>query len=190
MLCKQLFFTFSLYNLLLIVFCLALSLLSQDLEVFDKVCFPPVPVTFLGRPSCPLCLRVQDSWHLQHETWISCLPERQVCSALLHRAFTGCLEISPELARKLSLQSVLLVRLSCSKFHQRLLLGFTFLCFRIHLERKHELLDLALSMQSLSFLLWMGMSVNCNLSEVVYPSLLAVSADKRGAENCLHSRSA
>ncbi|XP_039910138.1 CST complex subunit CTC1 [Hirundo rustica] len=50
----------------------------SDLEVFDKLYFPPVPATFLSRPSCPLCLPVQDSWHLQHETWISCLPERQL----------------------------------------------------------------------------------------------------------------
>ncbi|RMC07649.1 hypothetical protein DUI87_17126 [Hirundo rustica rustica] len=50
---------------------------QEDLEVFDKLYFPPVPATFLSRPSCPLCLPVQDSWHLQHETWISCLPERQ-----------------------------------------------------------------------------------------------------------------
>ncbi|XP_062371498.1 CST complex subunit CTC1 isoform X2 [Cinclus cinclus] len=50
----------------------------SDLEVFDKLCFPPVPATFLSRPSSPLCLLVQDSWHLEHETWISCLPERQL----------------------------------------------------------------------------------------------------------------
>ncbi|XP_014108757.1 PREDICTED: CST complex subunit CTC1 [Pseudopodoces humilis] len=50
----------------------------SDLEVFDKLYFSPVPATFPGRPSCPLCLPVQDSWHLQHETWISCLPERQL----------------------------------------------------------------------------------------------------------------
>ncbi|XP_048150530.1 CST complex subunit CTC1 isoform X1 [Corvus hawaiiensis] len=50
----------------------------SDLEVFDKLCFPPVPATFPNRPSCPLCLPVQDSWYLQHETWISCLPECQL----------------------------------------------------------------------------------------------------------------
>ncbi|XP_063250092.1 CST complex subunit CTC1 isoform X2 [Prinia subflava] len=43
----------------------------SDLEVFDKLYFPPVP-------SCLLCLPVQDSWHLEHETWISCLPEHQL----------------------------------------------------------------------------------------------------------------
>uniref|UniRef100_G1NN75 CST complex subunit CTC1 n=1 Tax=Meleagris gallopavo TaxID=9103 RepID=G1NN75_MELGA len=43
----------------------------SDLEVFDKLSFPPVPAEFLGRPSCPLCLPVQDNWHLQHETWFS-----------------------------------------------------------------------------------------------------------------------
>lgn len=52
----------------------------SDLEVFDKLFFPPVPATFLSRSSCPLCLPVQDSWHLQHETWISCLPERQLAA--------------------------------------------------------------------------------------------------------------
>ncbi|XP_014744360.1 PREDICTED: CST complex subunit CTC1 [Sturnus vulgaris] len=52
----------------------------SDLEVFDKLSFPPVPATFLSRSSCPLCLPVQDSWHLQHETWISCLPERQLAA--------------------------------------------------------------------------------------------------------------
>ncbi|XP_059694085.1 CST complex subunit CTC1 [Haemorhous mexicanus] len=50
----------------------------SDLEVFYKLCSPPVPATFLSRPSCPLCVLVQDSWHLQHETWISCLPEHQL----------------------------------------------------------------------------------------------------------------
>lgn len=121
--CSSLFPYITFISFLLIVFCFALSLLSpQDLEVFDKLCFPPVPAMFLSRPSCPLCLLVQDSWHLEHETWISCLPVRQVCSALLHRGFTGSLYISPELARKLSIQSILLMRLFCSKFHQRLLL--------------------------------------------------------------------
>ncbi|XP_071415875.1 CST complex subunit CTC1 isoform X2 [Pithys albifrons albifrons] len=52
----------------------------SDLEVFDKLCFPPVPATFLTRPSCPLCLPVQDTWHLHHETWISCLPECQLAA--------------------------------------------------------------------------------------------------------------
>ncbi|XP_030325240.1 CST complex subunit CTC1 isoform X1 [Calypte anna] len=47
----------------------------SDLEVFDKLCFPPVPVKCLSRSSCPLCLPVQDTWHLKHETWISCLPK-------------------------------------------------------------------------------------------------------------------
>ncbi|XP_054369986.1 CST complex subunit CTC1 isoform X4 [Molothrus ater] len=50
----------------------------SDLEVFYKPCSPPVPSTFLSRPSCPPCLLVQDSWHLEHETWISCLPEHQL----------------------------------------------------------------------------------------------------------------
>ncbi|KAF2981620.1 hypothetical protein EK904_001082, partial [Melospiza melodia maxima] len=51
----------------------------SDLEVFYKLCSPPVPATFLSRPSCPpSCLLVQDSWHLEHETWISCLPEHQL----------------------------------------------------------------------------------------------------------------
>ncbi|XP_053792003.1 CST complex subunit CTC1 isoform X2 [Vidua chalybeata] len=50
----------------------------SDLEVFYKLCSPHVPATFLSRPSCPLCLLVQDGWHLEHETWISCLPEHQL----------------------------------------------------------------------------------------------------------------
>ncbi|KAJ7402661.1 hypothetical protein BTVI_84469 [Pitangus sulphuratus] len=54
----------------------------SDLEVFDKLCFPPVPPTFLTRPSCPLCLPVQDTWHLQHETWLSCLPEHQLAARM------------------------------------------------------------------------------------------------------------
>ena len=82
-------FLYSFHLLPLIVFFLALLLFSQDLEVFDKLCFPPVPAKFLSRSSCPLCLPIQDTWHLQHETWISCLTERQVCSALLLWAFTG-----------------------------------------------------------------------------------------------------
>ncbi|XP_061310191.1 CST complex subunit CTC1 [Pezoporus flaviventris] len=53
-----------------------------DLEVFDKLCFPPVSVKFLSRSSCPLCLPVQDTWHLQHVTWISCLPELAARSVL------------------------------------------------------------------------------------------------------------
>ncbi|XP_010085621.1 PREDICTED: CST complex subunit CTC1, partial [Pterocles gutturalis] len=55
----------------------------SDLEVFDKLCFPPVPAKFLNRSSCPLCLPVQDTWHLQHETWISCLTERQLAAGLV-----------------------------------------------------------------------------------------------------------
>uniref|UniRef100_A0A8C6IXP0 CST complex subunit CTC1 n=1 Tax=Melopsittacus undulatus TaxID=13146 RepID=A0A8C6IXP0_MELUD len=55
---------------------------QEDLEVFDKLCFPPVPVKFLSRSSCPPCLPVQDTWHLQHVTWISCLPELAARSVL------------------------------------------------------------------------------------------------------------
>ncbi|XP_054690852.1 CST complex subunit CTC1 isoform X1 [Grus americana] len=55
----------------------------SDLEVFDKLCFPPVPTKFLSRSSCPLCLPVQDTWHLQHGTWISCLTERQLAARLV-----------------------------------------------------------------------------------------------------------
>ncbi|OWK63962.1 CST complex subunit CTC1 [Lonchura striata] len=50
----------------------------SDLEVFYKLCSPHLPAAFPSKPSCPLCLLVQDSWHLEHETWISCLPEHQV----------------------------------------------------------------------------------------------------------------
>ncbi|XP_064375774.1 CST complex subunit CTC1 isoform X2 [Dromaius novaehollandiae] len=52
----------------------------SDLEVFDKLCFPPVPARFLSRSCCPICLPVPDTWHLQHETWISCLTERQLAA--------------------------------------------------------------------------------------------------------------
>ncbi|XP_061861468.1 CST complex subunit CTC1 isoform X2 [Colius striatus] len=52
----------------------------SDLEVFDKLCSPLVPTKFLSRSSCPLCLPVQDAWHLQHETWISHLPEHQLAA--------------------------------------------------------------------------------------------------------------
>lgn len=83
------FFLYSFHLLPLIVFFLALLFFCQDLEVFDKICFPPVPAKFLSRLSCPLCLPVQDTWHLQHETWISRLTERQVGTALSLRAFAG-----------------------------------------------------------------------------------------------------
>uniref|UniRef100_A0A8B9E8L5 CST complex subunit CTC1 n=1 Tax=Anser cygnoides TaxID=8845 RepID=A0A8B9E8L5_ANSCY len=53
---------------------------QEDLEVFDKLRFPPVPAEFLGRSSCPLCLPVQDTWHLQHETWLSSPAERQLAA--------------------------------------------------------------------------------------------------------------
>ncbi|XP_048783471.1 CST complex subunit CTC1 isoform X1 [Lagopus muta] len=58
----------------------------SDLEVFDKLSFPPVPAEFLGRPSCPLCLPVQDNWHLQHETW---LPFPAECQLAARAALTG-----------------------------------------------------------------------------------------------------
>ncbi|EOB04755.1 Uncharacterized protein C17orf68-like protein, partial [Anas platyrhynchos] len=61
----------------------------SDLEVFDKLRFPAVPAEFWGRSSCPLCLPVQDTWHLQHETWLSSPAERQVRAALLPWAFVG-----------------------------------------------------------------------------------------------------
>ncbi|XP_063999461.1 CST complex subunit CTC1 isoform X2 [Pogoniulus pusillus] len=52
----------------------------SDLEVFDKLCLPSVPPKFLSRSSCPLCLPVQDTWHLKHETWISSLTEHQLAA--------------------------------------------------------------------------------------------------------------
>ncbi|XP_010188941.1 PREDICTED: CST complex subunit CTC1 [Mesitornis unicolor] len=58
----------------------------SDLDVFEKLCFPPVPTKFLSRSSCPLCLPVQDSWHLQHETWISRLT---VCQLAARSVLTG-----------------------------------------------------------------------------------------------------
>ncbi|XP_010119602.1 PREDICTED: CST complex subunit CTC1, partial [Chlamydotis macqueenii] len=52
----------------------------SDLEVFDKLFSPPVLAKSLSRSSCPLCLPVQDTWHLEHETWISCLTEHQLAA--------------------------------------------------------------------------------------------------------------
>lgn len=52
----------------------------SDLEVFDKLSFPPVPAEFQGRPSCPLCLPVQDNWHLQHVTWLPFPAEHQLAA--------------------------------------------------------------------------------------------------------------
>ncbi|XP_027305466.3 CST complex subunit CTC1 isoform X1 [Anas platyrhynchos] len=55
----------------------------SDLEVFDKLRFPAVPAEFWGRSSCPLCLPVQDTWHLQHETWLSSPAERQLAAKVM-----------------------------------------------------------------------------------------------------------
>ncbi|XP_054019307.1 CST complex subunit CTC1 [Dryobates pubescens] len=52
----------------------------SDLEVFDKLSLPSVPPKFLSRSSCPMCLLVQDTWHLKHETWISRLTEHQLAA--------------------------------------------------------------------------------------------------------------
>lgn len=54
------------------------------------------------------------------------------------------------------------------------------------------MLDVALSMQSLSLLLWLGIAINYNPSESVSPPLLAgsqVGAERHEPENFLHSRS-
>lgn len=101
---KPLFISFlcSFHLLPLIVIFVALSLFPQDLEVFDKLRFPAVPAEFWGRSSCPLCLPVQDTWHLQHETWLSSPAERQVRAALLPWAFVGDLWVSPEVAQRFS----------------------------------------------------------------------------------------
>ncbi|XP_074963518.1 CST complex subunit CTC1 [Phalacrocorax aristotelis] len=68
----------------------------SDLEVFDKLCFSPVPAKFLSRSSCPLCLPVQDSWHLQHETWISCLTENQLAARSVLRGMDQRISSIPE----------------------------------------------------------------------------------------------
>ncbi|XP_059677717.1 CST complex subunit CTC1 [Gavia stellata] len=68
----------------------------SDLEVFDKLCFPPVPAKFLSRSSCPLCLPVQDTWHLQHETWISCLTEHQLAARSVLRGMDQRISSIPE----------------------------------------------------------------------------------------------
>ncbi|XP_059576491.1 CST complex subunit CTC1 isoform X2 [Alligator mississippiensis] len=49
-----------------------------DLGVFKQLCLPPVPKRVLDQSCCPSCLPVPDTWHLQHETWISCLPHPQL----------------------------------------------------------------------------------------------------------------
>ncbi|OPJ69380.1 CST complex subunit CTC1 isoform A [Patagioenas fasciata monilis] len=68
----------------------------SDLEVFDKLCFPPVPAKFLSMSSCPLCLPVQDTWHLQHETWISCLTEHQLAARSVLRGMDKRISSIPE----------------------------------------------------------------------------------------------
>ncbi|XP_054065704.1 CST complex subunit CTC1 isoform X13 [Rissa tridactyla] len=68
----------------------------SDLEVFDKLCFPPVPAKFLSGSSCPLCLPVQDTWHLQHETWISCLSEHQLATRSMLRGMNQRISSIPE----------------------------------------------------------------------------------------------
>ncbi|PKU31001.1 cst complex subunit ctc1 [Limosa lapponica baueri] len=68
----------------------------SDLEVFDKLCSPPVPAKFLSRSSCPLCLPVQDTWHLQHETWISCLSEHQLAARSVLRGMNQRISSIPE----------------------------------------------------------------------------------------------
>ncbi|XP_014812705.1 PREDICTED: CST complex subunit CTC1 [Calidris pugnax] len=68
----------------------------SDLEVFDKLCFPPVPAKILSRSSCPLCLPVQDTWHLQHETWISCLSEHQLAARSVLRGMNQRISSIPE----------------------------------------------------------------------------------------------
>uniref|UniRef100_A0A8C3JQ33 CST complex subunit CTC1 n=1 Tax=Calidris pygmaea TaxID=425635 RepID=A0A8C3JQ33_9CHAR len=68
----------------------------SDLEVFDKLCFPPVPAKFLSRSSCPLCLPVQDTWHLQHETWISCQSEHQLAARSVLRGMNQRISSIPE----------------------------------------------------------------------------------------------
>uniref|UniRef100_A0A7M4DZG4 CST complex subunit CTC1 n=1 Tax=Crocodylus porosus TaxID=8502 RepID=A0A7M4DZG4_CROPO len=49
-----------------------------DLGVFKQLCLPPVPERVLDQSCCPSCLPVPDTWHLQHETWISCLAYPQL----------------------------------------------------------------------------------------------------------------
>ncbi|XP_065482910.1 CST complex subunit CTC1 isoform X2 [Caloenas nicobarica] len=68
----------------------------SDLEVFDKLCFPPVPAKFLNMSSCPLCLPIQDTWHLQHETWISCLTEHQLAVRSVLRGMDQRISSIPE----------------------------------------------------------------------------------------------
>ncbi|OXB76234.1 UNVERIFIED_CONTAM: hypothetical protein H355_014642 [Colinus virginianus] len=70
---------------------------QEDLEVFDKLSFPPVPAEFLGRPSFPLCLPVQDNWHLQHETWISFPNECQLATKALLTGMDQRISSIPEI---------------------------------------------------------------------------------------------
>ncbi|XP_010214626.1 PREDICTED: CST complex subunit CTC1 [Tinamus guttatus] len=76
----------------------------SDLEVFDKLCqppaqFPPVPTRFLNRSCCPTCLPVPDTWHLQHETWISCLTEHQLARGSLLAGVEQRISSIPEILR-------------------------------------------------------------------------------------------
>ncbi|XP_044856987.1 CST complex subunit CTC1 isoform X3 [Mauremys mutica] len=77
-----------------------------DFGVFERPCLSPLQGRLLNQLGCPSCLIVSATWHLQHETWISCLAQPQVTSGseraemgqkvfsipeLLSNSFTGSL---------------------------------------------------------------------------------------------------
>ncbi|KAM7180782.1 CST complex subunit CTC1 isoform 1-T1 [Macrochelys suwanniensis] len=49
-----------------------------DFGVFERPFLSPLQGRILNQSDCPSCLLVSDTWHLQHETWISCLAQPQV----------------------------------------------------------------------------------------------------------------
>ncbi|XP_032629487.1 CST complex subunit CTC1 isoform X4 [Chelonoidis abingdonii] len=49
-----------------------------DFGVFERPCLSPLQGRLLNQLGCPSCLIVSATWHLQHETWISCLAQPQV----------------------------------------------------------------------------------------------------------------
>ncbi|XP_034644129.1 CST complex subunit CTC1 isoform X1 [Trachemys scripta elegans] len=49
-----------------------------DFGVFERPCLSPLQGRLLNQSGCSSCLLVSATWHLQHETWISCLAQPQV----------------------------------------------------------------------------------------------------------------
>ncbi|XP_067402084.1 CST complex subunit CTC1 isoform X2 [Emydura macquarii macquarii] len=49
----------------------------SDVGVFERPSLSPLQGRLLNQTCCPSCLLVSDTWHLQHQTWISCLAHSQ-----------------------------------------------------------------------------------------------------------------